>query len=67
MILFVVSQKKEKPNKTSTPFLEDAISRCKRLRVILCKDTWLASESEYAEVSAGGKLPIVWGRLKDSH
>ena len=28
---------------------------------------WLASESEYAEVSAGGKLPIVWGRLKDSH
>ncbi len=28
---------------------------------------WLASESEYAEVSAGGKLPIVWGRLKNSH
>ena len=26
---------------------------------------WLASESEYAEVSAGGKLPIVWGRLKN--
>ena len=26
---------------------------------------WLASESEFAEVSAGGKLPIVWGRLKD--
>ncbi len=28
---------------------------------------WLASESEYAAVSAGGKLPIVWGRLKNSH
>ena len=28
---------------------------------------WLASESEFAEVSAGGKLPIVWGRLKNSH
>ena len=27
---------------------------------------WLASESEYAAVSAGGKLPIVWGRLKNS-
>ena len=26
---------------------------------------WLASESEFAEVSAGGKLPIVWGRLKN--
>ena len=26
---------------------------------------WLASESEYAEVSAGGKLPIVWGQLKN--
>ena len=28
---------------------------------------WLASESEYADVSAGGKLPIVWGQLKNSH
>lgn len=28
---------------------------------------WLASESEFAAVSAGGKLPIVWGRLKNSH
>ena len=26
---------------------------------------WLASESEFAEVSAGGKLPIVWGQLKN--
>lgn len=26
---------------------------------------WLASESEYEDVSAGGKLPIVWGRLKN--
>ena len=26
---------------------------------------WLASESEFAAVSAGGKLPIVWSRLKD--
>ena len=26
---------------------------------------WLASESEFAEVSPGGKLPIVWGHLKD--
>ena len=26
---------------------------------------WLASESEFAEVSAGGKLPIVWGHLKN--
>ena len=25
---------------------------------------WLASESEFADVSASGKLPIVWGRLK---
>ena len=25
---------------------------------------WLASESEYAAVEAGGKLPIVWGTLK---
>ena len=26
---------------------------------------WLASESEFAAVSAGGKLPIVWGHLKN--
>ena len=26
---------------------------------------WLASESEFADVSPGGKLPIVWGHLKD--
>ena len=25
---------------------------------------WLASESEFAEVSSGDKLPIVWGELK---
>ena len=25
---------------------------------------WLASESEFADVSAGDKLPIVWGHLK---
>ena len=26
---------------------------------------WLASESEFADVSPGDKLPIVWGHLKD--
>ena len=26
---------------------------------------WLASESEYLDVSSHGKLPIVWGRLKN--
>ena len=26
---------------------------------------WLASESEYADVAAGGKLPVVWGHLKN--
>ncbi|RKU28189.1 hypothetical protein C6499_10335 [Candidatus Poribacteria bacterium] len=26
---------------------------------------WLASESEFADVSASGKLPIVWGHLKN--
>ncbi len=26
---------------------------------------WLASESEFADVSPGGKLPIVWGQLKN--
>ena len=26
---------------------------------------WLASESAFAAVSASGKLPLVWGRLKD--
>ena len=26
---------------------------------------WLASESEFAEVSSVGKLPIVWGQLKN--
>ncbi len=28
---------------------------------------WLASESEFAEVSAISKLPIVWGHLKDQN
>ena len=26
---------------------------------------WLANESEFADVSPGGKLPVVWGHLKD--
>ena len=26
---------------------------------------WLASESEFAEVSPSSKLPIVWGQLKN--